>query len=254
MSDTPVVEIIDLHKRYREGLWRTPSGEGVSGVNLSIGAGEVWALVGPNGAGKTTTLHCLLGLLQPDAGTVRLFGASPSIPAARARVGFASEIFFTYPHATAQRAMRFYGELSGMSGDALQTSTHALLQKLGLSASADRRAGRFSKGMTQRLGLAQSLIHDPDLVIWDEPTSGLDPEGRHHVADMLLELKQRGKTVLLSTHVLPDVERVCDHVAVIAQGKTLLQGPISELCAAGGGVSLETLYMNTVRGEAQHVG
>ena len=254
MTEPLAVEIVDLHKAYREGLWRMPAGEGISGVDLRIGTGEIWALVGPNGAGKTTTLHCLLGLLRPDAGTVRMFGASPLVPATRARVGFASEIFFTYPHATAERALRFYGALSGMASEELQTSTGTLLQKLGLSASAKRRAGRFSKGMTQRLGLAQSLVHDPDLIIWDEPTSGLDPEGRHHVADMLLELKQRGKTVLLSTHVLPDVERVCDHVAVIAQGKTLLQGRIADLCLADGGVSLETLYMNTVRKEARHVG
>ncbi len=250
---SPAVEITDLHKTYREGLWGTPAGEGVSGVNLSVGTGEVWALVGPNGAGKTTTLHCLLGLLQPDAGTVRIFGTSPRMPATRAKVGFASEIFFTYPHATAQRALRFYGELSGMAGGPLQASAHALLHKLGLSTAATKRAGRFSKGMTQRLGLAQSLIHDPDLIIWDEPTSGLDPEGRHAVADLLLELKSRGKTILLSTHVLPDVERVCDHMAIIAHGKTLLQGRISELLEASHGISLETLYLSTVRGEAPYV-
>ena len=249
---TPAIAIRDLHKTYREGIFRRRGSGALRGIELTVEQGQMVALLGPNGAGKTTALHCLLGLLLPDQGTVEIFGAAPTLASTRARVGFQSEIFFSYLHASARHCLEFYADLGGLDSATRAQAIDRVLHTVGLEHAADQRVGSFSKGMVQRLGLAQSLLHDPEVLIWDEPTSGLDPEGRRLVVDLLLDLKKRGKTVLLSSHVLPDIEKVCEHVAIMARGKILITGTVQGLCQDHGGISLEDLYLRVVR-EAAHV-
>jgi ABC-2 type transport system ATP-binding protein len=213
----PVISIQGLTKTYRTGVRLTPV-HAVRNLTLRVPAGSIVAFVGPNGAGKTTTIHTLLGLLKPDAGSVRLFGMPPG-PDAMRRLGYQSEIFHTYPFYSPVEVLRFYGRLSGLTKDVLDRAIPPLLERLGLRDVPKRAVGTFSKGMTQRLGLAQALIHDPELLILDEPTSGLDPEGRRLVLDIIGEEKQRGRTVFLSSHILSDVERTCDEVVMINRGE-----------------------------------
>jgi ABC-2 type transport system ATP-binding protein len=212
-----VIEINDLSKSYRRGLGRRQV-SAVKNLNLRVNAASIVAFVGPNGAGKTTTIQTVLGFLKPDAGTIRLFGSNTD-PAALRRVGYQPEVFHTYPFYKAHEALRYYGRLAGMSARDLDLAVPRVLDRMGLVDASDRKAVTFSKGMTQRLGLAQALIHDPELLILDEPTSGLDPEGRRVVLELIREEKARGRTVFLSSHILSDVERTCDEVFMIRQGE-----------------------------------
>jgi ABC-2 type transport system ATP-binding protein len=196
---TPVLEIEGLAKSFRSPL-RRKTVHAIVDLNLAVEAGSAVAFVGPNGAGKTTTLFAVLGFLKPDRGSIRVFGEPAGSLGARKRIGFQSEIFHTYPFYTARRALSFYGRLSGLSLPQNAKRIERELERLGLAQAADRKVGTFSKGMTQRLGLAQALLHDPDLLLLDEPTTGLDPEGRKLVGDLILEEKARGKTIFLSSH------------------------------------------------------
>jgi ABC-2 type transport system ATP-binding protein len=220
-----VIEIRDLTKTYRRGVSRRTV-FAVKGLNMTVSAASIVAFVGPNGAGKTTTIQTLLGLLKPDAGAVRLFGRVTETGLLR-RVGYQPEAFHAYPFYRAHEALRYYGRLSGMSAGDLDHAIPRLLGKLGLADAMDRKTVAFSKGMTQRLGLAQALLHEPELLILDEPTSGLDPEGRRLVLDILREEKSRGRTVLLSSHILSDVERTCDEVFMIRQGEIVYSEQLS---------------------------
>ncbi len=229
MAETgPVIEIDGLAKTFRNRLRRREV-QAVRDVSLRVDRGSVFAFVGPNGAGKTTTIYALLGLLRPDRGSVRLFGRPAGDIAARRRTGFQSEIFYTYGFKTATDALRFYGRLAEMPEAAIAKAVPKLLERLGLSAAADRRVSGFSKGMTQRLGIAQALLHEPDLLILDEPTTGLDPEGRKLVADIISEEKARGRTVFLSSHILSDVERTCDYVIILNRGSVALADSMDNL-------------------------
>ena len=228
MSD-PVISVDGLSKSYRAGLRRRRV-NAVNGLSLTVRRGSIVAFVGPNGAGKTTTIHTVLGFLKPDEGRVRVFGQAPG-PAASRRIGYQPEIFHTYSFYKAREVLRFYGRLSGASKEALDRAVPALLERLGLSDAADRPVSGFSKGMTQRLGLAQALVHDPELLILDEPTSGLDPEGRRLVLDIIREEKARGRTVFLSSHILPDVERTCDEVVMVRKGQVVLADRLSSFGA-----------------------
>jgi ABC-2 type transport system ATP-binding protein len=224
----PIIEIDGLAKTFRSRLRRREV-HAVRDVSLRVDRGRVFAFVGPNGAGKTTTIYALLGLLRPDRGTVRLFGQPAGSLAARRRTGFQSEIFYTYGFKTATSALRFYGRLAEMNDSALAAAVPRQLERLGLAGAADRKVGGFSKGMVQRLGIAQALLHGPDLLILDEPTTGLDPEGRKLVADIILEEKARGTTVFLSSHILSDVERTCDHVIILNRGNVALSDSMDNL-------------------------
>ena len=217
MAADAVIAIQGLTKTYRSGIRLTPV-RAVTNLSLRVPQGSIVAFVGPNGAGKTTTIHTLLGFLKPDAGTVRIFGAEPG-PAVMRRVGYQSEIFHTYPFYSAVEALRYYGGLSGMTNADLARRIPAVLERLGLTEARKRGVGTFSKGMTQRLGLAQALLHEPDLLILDEPTSGLDPEGRRLVLDIVRSEKEKGRTVFLSSHILSDVERTCDEVVMVHKGE-----------------------------------
>jgi ABC-2 type transport system ATP-binding protein len=215
-----VIQIDGLTKTFRSRL-RRQEVRAVHDVSLRVERGSVVAFVGPNGAGKTTTIYALLGLVRPDRGVVRLFGRPAGSIEARRRTGFQSEIFYTYGFKTAMGVLSFYGELSEMPSHRIAEAVPRQLARLGLSQAARRKVRGFSKGMMQRLGLAQALLHEPELLILDEPTTGLDPEGRKLVADIIREEKERGVTVFLSSHILSDVERTCDHVVILRQGSVV---------------------------------
>ena len=236
MADA-VVEIAGLTKTYRSGL-RRRAVHAVKDLALTVERGSIVAFVGPNGAGKTTTIHTLLGLLKPDAGRVSIFGQPPG-PAALRRIGYQSEIFNTYPFYKPRDVLRFYGRLSGMSKADVDARTPALLARMGIDDAARRRVATFSKGMTQRLGLATALLHDPELLILDEPTSGLDPEGRRLVLDIIRDEKQRGRTVFLSSHILADVERTCDKVVMVRHGQVAFADEISAFGSDSGEWEIE---------------
>jgi len=229
MSES-IIQIENLRKTYRSGLRRAQV-VAVKNVTLTVKQGSVVAFVGPNGAGKTTTIHSLLGFLKIDAGTIRLFGQPAGSAALRRRVGYQCEIFNTYPFYTATQALQYYGRLSGISPETLARAIPKQLERLGLGDARSRKASGFSKGMTQRLGLAQALLHEPELLILDEPTSGLDPEGRRLVLDIIRDEKSRGRTVFLSSHILSDVERICDEVIMIRQGEVVFNETIASLVA-----------------------
>ena len=243
MSDA-VIDIQGLTKIYRSGLRRTPV-HAVKNIALRVPRGAIVAFVGPNGAGKTTTIHSLLGFLKTDAGTVRVFGLPPG-PAALRRIGYQPEIFHTYPYYNPQEALRFYGRLSGMSRQAIDAAIPPLLARIGLAGAAKRAVATFSKGMNQRLGLAQALLHNPELLILDEPTSGLDPEGRRLVLDIIGEEKAKGRTVFLSSHILSDVERTCDEVVMVHQGQVAFAHGIATFGSRSEDWEIEVLGWNTV--------
>ena len=225
-----VISVEGLVKNYRSGMRRALV-QAVRGLSLTVPKGSIVAFVGPNGAGKTTTIHTILGFLKPTAGQVRVFGEAPGPSVAR-RIGYQPEIFYTYPFYSAREALRYYGQLAGMSSATLNTVIPPLLDRMGLTDAGKRPISSYSKGMTQRLGLAQALVHDPELLILDEPTSGLDPEGRRLVLDIIGEEKTRGRTVFLSSHILSDVERTCDEVVMVRQGQVVLADRIASFGAA----------------------
>jgi ABC-2 type transport system ATP-binding protein len=231
MSDT-AVKVEGLRKSYRSGFWRRRA-ETLRGVTFAVPRGATVGYLGANGAGKTTTLKILVGLLQPDGGSAEVLGLPVSDPACRRRVGFLPENPYFYEHLSAREALDFYGGLSRMEPARIRERAGPLLERVGLGAAADRRLGEYSKGMRQRLGLAQALLHDPDLLILDEPMSGLDPFGRLLVKDLMLEERARGKTLFFSSHVLADVEEVCDFAVILADGRVTASGSVRDLLAGG---------------------
>jgi len=231
MGDT-AVRVEGLRKSYRSGFWRRRS-ETLRGISFSVPAGRAVGYLGANGVGKTTTLKILVGLLEPDAGSAEVLGLPVHDTACRRRVGFLPENPYFYEHLTAREAMRFYGGLSRMPEADIARRIDPLLGKVGLEKAADRRLGEYSKGMRQRLGLAQALLHDPELLILDEPMSGLDPFGRLLVKDLILEERARGKTVFFSSHILADVEEVCDFAVIVSDGRVTASGTVRELLGRG---------------------
>lgn len=227
----PIISIQNLTKSYRQGI-SVEKVKAVDDLSLEISEGSVVGLIGPNGAGKTTTIYCMLGMLLPDEGTITICDSTPSDPSVRARIGYQSEIFNTYEFLTPRRALRLYGRLSGMSNLDLDDAIDPQLERLGLGKAMNRKISGFSKGMRQRLGVAQALLHDPDILILDEPFTGLDPQGRKQISDIVMEEKQKGKTVFFSSHILSDIERLCDEVVMIQEGKVSMSGNIGDLTAS----------------------
>lgn len=228
MNEPCALSIQNLTKIYKQG-WRRETVKAVDDLSLDIAKGSVVGLIGPNGAGKSTTIYCLLGLLKPDEGSISIFGLSPDSKRARSRLGFQSEIFHTYDYLKPKEALKLYGQLSNLSEQELDRLINPQLERLGLMHAQNRKVGSFSKGMKQRLGIAQALIHDPDLLILDEPFTGLDPEGRKNIADIIFEEKRKGKTVFFSSHILSDIERLCDEVIMIRKGKVVLSGDLENI-------------------------
>jgi ABC-2 type transport system ATP-binding protein len=228
----PAVEIQNLVKEFRPAGRKEPL-RAVDDVSLSIAAGEVYGLIGPNGSGKSTTMKALLGLVQPDSGTCRIFGNDSLRVDSRQQVGFLPENPYFYKHLSGAETLRFYGKLCGLRGAALEGRVKELLELVGLTEAGKRRLGGYSKGMLQRIGLAQALVQDPRLVILDEPTAGVDPIGSRQIRDLIFDLKQRGITVFLCSHLLEQVQEVCDRVGIVHHGRMVKEGPLDELLAVG---------------------
>jgi len=224
----PVVRLRGLGKWFKGhlGIGRTMA---VEDLDLEVRRGEIFGLLGPNGAGKTTTFKMMLGLMRPERGEARLFGRPPSEPAVRARLGYLPENPYFYDYLTASEFLDLYGRLQGMPAAERVVRIRETLRRVGLEGRGGMALRKFSKGMVQRLGLAQAIQHDPELVILDEPMSGLDPLGRREVRDLILSLRAAGRTVLFSSHILQDAEMVCDRVAILDRGRLRSVGRLDEL-------------------------
>jgi ABC-2 type transport system ATP-binding protein len=229
-SDEVVVSVRGLTKVFKD-FWNRPKARAVDDVDFDVRRGEVFGLLGPNGSGKSTTVKMLLGLLYPTKGHIEVFGHSPRHVATKSRIGYLPEESYLYRYLNSRETLDFFGNLFELSQSERNNRTEQLLEMVGLSQTRTRAVGEFSKGMQRRIGLAQALINDPDLVILDEPTSGLDPIGCREMKDLIIALARRGKTVILSSHLLSDVEDVCDRVVIYYGGKVQALGTLKELLA-----------------------
>lgn len=227
------VETSDLTKDYSIGFFRKRPRRALDGLSLEVAPGEVFGLLGPNGAGKSTTLKILLRLIFPTSGTARILGRALNDVSMHALIGYLPENPYFYDHLTAHEFLNYAGELFGLGAAERRQRVDLLLDRLGLASSRDVALRKFSKGMVQRVGLAQALINDPELIFLDEPMSGLDPLGRREVRDLILDLKRQGKTVFFSTHILSDAEMLCDRVAILNRGRLQGCGDLREILRLG---------------------
>jgi ABC-2 type transport system ATP-binding protein len=225
---TPLIEVAGLRKLYRSSMGK-PRITALDGIDFTVREGELFGLLGPNGAGKTTTVKILLGLTRPTAGKAKISGLAVSDPESRRRVGYLPEGHKIPAYLTGRQAMSIFGRMSGMDKSSIDKRITELLEKVRLSAWADVRVKKFSKGMTQRLGLAIALIHSPKVLLLDEPTDGVDPVGRREIRDLLREEARNGVAVLLNSHLLSEIELTCDRVAVLRNGRVAAEGTIDEL-------------------------
>lgn len=228
----PAIELRGVTKTYRKRLSRQEV-PALTDVSFLIPEGGVCAFVGPNGAGKTTSINIIMGFLYADWGHIRVFGYEPGDVRAKTRIGFVPENFAFYKHLNAEKLLRFHAKLAGVEENKQPGLIRDLIAKVRLSGHEKLKIGRYSRGMVQRIGIAQALLADPDLLVLDEPTSGLDPAGRREVRDLILALKSSGKTVFLSSHILSEVEQICDQAIVIKQGRVVRAGAMKELLSAG---------------------
>ena len=223
-----IIDAVGLTKIFKD-FWMRTKATAVDGITFNIQKGELFGLLGPNGSGKSTTIKLILGLLNTTRGRLTVFGREPHDVAVKRFIGFLPEESYLYPYLNSTETLDYYGRLYGIGRKIRKRRSEELLEMVGLSQVAHRQVGEFSKGMMRRIGLAQALINDPELLILDEPTSGLDPIGTRQVKDLLVELKNRGKTILLSSHLLSDVEDVCDRMAILYGGKIHAEGTADEL-------------------------
>ncbi len=223
-----VISAVDLTKVFRD-FWNRPKAKAVNEINFTVKKGEVVGLLGPNGSGKSTTVKMILGLLYPTAGQLTVLGKAPRAVETKREIGYLPEESYLYKYLTAEETLDFFGSLFNLSVADRRERIDQLLDMVGLAHARHRRVGEFSKGMARRIGLAQAMINDPSLLIFDEPTSGLDPLGCREVKDLIMELKKRGKTVLITSHLLSDVEDICDRVVILYGGKVRAQGSLNEL-------------------------
>jgi len=230
MTD-PAVAVHGLTKIFPVPLHPARGVVAVKDVNLRIESGEVFGLLGPNGSGKSTTLKIILGLVSPTRGRTEIFGRNSRLVESREAVGFLPENPYFYKYLSGEETLRFFGRLCGLRGTCLRERINELLELVGLTRARKRRLGTYSKGMLQRIGLAQALIHDPRLVVLDEPTAGVDPVGSREIRDLILNLKHRGITVLLSSHLLAQAQEICDRVGILADGALVREGRLQELIA-----------------------
>ena len=223
------IETIELTKDYAVGFWRKRPRRVLDGLSLQVEAGEVFGFLGPNGAGKTTTLKLLLQLVFPTSGDARVLGRPPGDLAAKRRLGYLPENPYFYDYLTAEELLNYFGGLLGLRGPARAKRVSSLLDEVGIGADRRLQLRKFSKGMLQRVGIAQALLNEPELVIFDEPMSGLDPLGRRDVRQLILRLRDRGCTVFFSSHVLSDAETLCGRVAILAKGRLVAGGRLTDL-------------------------
>jgi ABC-2 type transport system ATP-binding protein len=228
-----IIEINDLVKDYETGFFKKKKVRAVDGVTLSVRGGQIFGFLGGNGAGKTTTIKMLMSLLYPTSGTAKILGQDISDFTMHRKIGYCPENPYFYDYLTPRELLAYFGELFEQDKTAIKARTEDLLEKVGLEErDRSRQLRKFSKGMLQRVGLAQSLINDPEIVFLDEPMSGLDPIGRREVRELIASLRDQGKTVFMSTHILSDVEALCDEVAILRKGKLAASGTLDDLLAS----------------------
>ena len=226
--ETPAVAVRNLTKIYPIPFRREKL-VAVRDLSLEVAPGQVYGLLGPNGSGKSTTLKIVLGLVTATKGTTEIFGKDSSLVESREQVGFLPENPYFYKYLTGEEAIRFYGKICGLKRDYLETRIKNLLELVGLEDARHRRLGGYSKGMLQRIGIAQAMVQEPRLLVLDEPTAGVDPAGSREIRDMIVGLKARGITVLLCSHLLAQVQEICDRVGILAKGVMVREGPLDEL-------------------------
>src|SRR5207302_3307937 len=239
------IEILGLEKTYTVGFWRKKPKQALKPLHLTVEDGEIFGFLGPNGAGKTTTLKLLMGLVFPTAGTARILGMAIDEPRMKAQIGFLPEQPYFYDYLTASELRNYYGQLSGVNAKLRSRRVSEVLNLVGLPDVGGMQLRKFSKGMLQRVGIAQAVMHNPKLVFFDEPMSGLDPMGRREVRDLMEQLKAEGKTVFFSTHILSDAEALCDRVAVIHLGELRAVGAVADLTSGVQG-KVEIVWEGTV--------
>jgi ABC-2 type transport system ATP-binding protein len=225
------IETENLTKDYLVGFWRPRPYRALDGLSMTVEEGEVFGFLGPNGAGKSTTLKLLMGLIRPTAGSMRILGRPIEDLDVRRRLGFLPENPYFYDYLTAEELLRYYGRLSGLSGPGCERRVQSVLDEVGLGAERRMRLRSYSKGMIQRVGVAQAIVAEPSLVFFDEPMSGLDPLGRRDLRQLMLNLRERGCTVFFSSHILSDAEALCHRVGIVAQGRMVAQGRLNDLVA-----------------------
>jgi ABC-2 type transport system ATP-binding protein len=240
----PAIEILGLEKTYSVGFWRKGRKQALRPLHLQVQEGEIFGFLGPNGAGKTTTLKLLMGLIFPTSGSARILGRDWTEPAVKAQIGFLPEQPYFYDYLTAHELLDYYGQLSGVPAADRKHRIPEVLSRVGLTDVKGVQLRKFSKGMLQRAGIAQAILHDPKLVFFDEPMSGLDPLGRREVRDLMEQLKREGKTVFFSTHILSDAEALCDRVAIIHKGALRGVGAIEDLTSTVQG-KIEVVWQGT---------
>ena len=240
----PAIEILGLEKTYSVGFWRKRPKRALHPLHLTVEDGEIFGFLGPNGAGKTTTLKLLMGLVFPTAGAARILGREWTDPSVKAQIGFLPEQPYFYDYLTAHELLEYYGQLSGVPAKQRKQRVEQVLQQVGLRDVQGVQLRKFSKGMLQRVGIGQAILHDPKLVFFDEPMSGLDPMGRREVRDLMEQLKHEGKTVFFSTHILSDAETLCDRVAIIHKGELRGVGAVEDLTSSVQG-KVEVIWHGT---------
>jgi ABC-2 type transport system ATP-binding protein len=223
------IEIQGLSKDYAVGFWKKKLRPALKPLDLTVEVGETFGFLGPNGAGKTTTLKLLMGIIFPTSGTARILGRDFHDPEIKRKIGFLPEQPYFYDYLSATELLNYYGQLSGMPHEGRKEKIAALLERVGLGDAGSKQLRKFSKGMLQRVGIAQAIIHDPEVLFLDEPMSGLDPLGRHEIRELIQSLKDAGKTIFFSTHILSDAEALCDRVAVIHKGELRGVGVVNDL-------------------------
>ncbi|HEV3207280.1 MAG TPA: ABC transporter ATP-binding protein [Terriglobales bacterium] len=239
------IEILGLEKTYSVGFWRKKPKCALRPLHLTVQEGEIFGFLGPNGAGKTTTLKLLMGLIFPTAGSARILGLEVNDPVMKAQIGFLPEQPYFYDYLTARELLEYFAQLSGVDAKQRSGKVNQVLGRVGLPDVGGVQLRKFSKGMLQRVGIAQAILHDPKIVFFDEPMSGLDPMGRREVRDLMERLKHEGKTVFFSTHILSDAEALCDRVAVIHLGELRGVGAVAELTSSVHG-QVELVWHGTV--------
>ena len=225
------IEILGLEKTYAAGFWRKQKKVALKPLNLTVNEGEILGFLGPNGAGKTTTLKLLMGLVFPTGGSAKILGREIGHPAVKSQIGFLPEQPYFYDYLTAKELLEYFAQLSGVDARNRTRKVEEVLHRVGLEGSAGTQLRKFSKGMLQRVGIAQAILHEPKILFFDEPMSGLDPLGRRDVRNLMEQLKGEGRTVFFSTHILPDAESLCDRVAIIHQGELRGVGALNDLTA-----------------------
>lgn len=243
MSDEPVIQIRNLTKTYRD-FWGRKKVQALNSLSLEVNKGEVFGLLGPNGSGKTTTMKLLLGLLFPTEGEISILGKSASDVSKNERIGYLPEESYLYRFLNAEETLDFYGRLFDIPADVRKQRTNELIEMVGLQHARRRQLKEYSKGMTRRIGLAQALINDPDLVLLDEPTSGLDPEGSQDMKRLIESLRDRGKTVVMCSHLLADVQDVCDRIAILYGGELKELGRVEDLLKEHNETQLVTSHLD----------